>query len=166
MLFRSVSFTDPATGIALLSPAQPLSPQAIAAFASDPVLPGTQVSVAGYAYEDRLPAPVVTLGTVEDIKGLNGEPGLTRLSIAALPGDAGGPVIGANGAVLGMLLPPDTKGRKLPDGVAFAASASALTLLLTGHGLTLAADTATTSATPDAMAAAARGMTVLGSCWQ
>ena len=162
----TVSFTDPASGIAVLSPAQPLSPQAIAAFSSNPVPPGTQVSVAGYAYEDRLPAPVVTLGTVEEIKGLNGEPGLTRLSIATLPGDAGGPVIGANGAVLGMLLPADTKGRQLPDGVAFAASASALTRLLTGHGLTLAADNATTSATPEALAAAARGMTVLVSCWQ
>ena len=160
-----VTFTDPASGVALLTPAKPVAPQAIAAFATGTASLGARVSVAGYAYEDRLPAPVVTLGTVEDGTGLNGEPGLTRLAIATLPGDAGGPVIADTGAVIGMLLPPATTGRQLPAGVGFAASASALTMLLTGQGLTLAASSASTPATPDALAAAARGMTVLVSCW-
>lgn len=162
----TVSFTDPGSGVAVLTPAKPLAPKAIAAFAAGSVPPGAKVSVAGYSYEDRLPAPVLTLGTIEDSTGLNGEAGLTRLAITTLPGDVGGPVIGDNGAVLGMLLPPATTGRQLPEGVAFAASASALTMLLTGHGLTLAASTATSQATPDAMTAAARGMTVLVSCWE
>ena len=162
----TVSFSDPASGLALLTPAKPLAPHAVAAFAAGTANAGARVSVAGYSYEDRLPAPVLTLGTVEDNKGLNGEPGLLRLSITALPGDAGGPVLGNDGAVIGMLLPPDNTGRQLPQGVAFAASASALTTVLTGKGLTIVAATATTEATPDALAAAARGMTVLVSCWE
>jgi hypothetical protein len=139
----------------------------VAAFASAAPRLGAKVSVAGYAYEDKLPAPVVTLGTIEDQQGLNGEPGLTRLSISTLPGDAGGPVIADSGAVLGMLLPASSDaGKQLPAGVAFAASASALTTLLTPQGLTLNAAVDGTAATPDALAKEARGMTVLVSCWE
>ena len=163
----TVSYTDAAAGIALLTPDKPLSPRAVAAFASTPPRLGTKVSVAGYSYEDKLPAPVVSLGTIEDQTGLNGEPGLTRLSISTLPGDTGGPVLADSGAVLGMLLPASADAtQQLPKGVAFAASADALTALLTAHGMTLAASTSTTDATPDALAAAARGMTVLVSCWE
>ncbi len=163
----NVSFTDPATGIALLTPSRQLAPKAVAAFTATPPRLGAAVSVSGYSYQDKLPAPVVTLGTVEDTTGLNDEPGLTRLSIKTLPGDTGGPVLDDTGAVLGMLLPADPKAsRQLPDGVAFAASAASLTSLLTAKGLTLTASTANTPATPDALAAQARGMTVLVSCWE
>ncbi len=163
----TVSFSDPATGIAVLTPAKPLAPKAVAAFAASAAQLGTKVSVSGYSYEDRLPAPVMTIGTVEDTKGLNGETGLTRLTLSALPGDAGGPVFDDTGAVLGMLLPADPAATKqLPQGVAFAASADELMTTLTAHGLTPAASTGTNQATPDALNAAARGMTVLVSCWQ
>jgi peptidoglycan hydrolase-like protein with peptidoglycan-binding domain len=162
----TVSYTDAATGIALLTPEKPLSPRAVAAFATSPGRIGLKVSVSGYSYEDKLPAPVVTLGTVEDTRGLNGESGLTRLSIATLPGDAGGPVFADSGAVLGMLLPASSDAtRQLPEGVAFAASASALTDLLTAQGLVLGAAPETAAATPDALARQARSMTVLVSCW-
>jgi hypothetical protein len=68
-----------------------------------------------------------------------------------------------------MLLPSGAvSGRELPPGVAFAASAAALTEALTnpsGPALTLNAQGSTEKATPDAFNAAARGMTVLVSCW-
>ena len=163
----TVSFQDAALGIAVLTPASPLSPGAVAEFAVAAPRLGAPVSLSGYSYEDKLMAPVVTLGTVEEVKGLNGEPGLTRLSLAALPGDAGGPVLDASGAVLGMLLPPDAKAtRQLPDGVAFAASAATLTAALTAKGLTPKAASLANKPTPDALAAKARGMTVLVSCWE
>ena len=162
----TVAFSDPVLGIAVLTPATPLSPTAVAGFATVAPRPGTRVSLSGYSYEDRLPAPVVTLGTVEEAKGLNGEPGLTRLTLSALPGDTGGPVIDASGAVLGMLLPVDPKAtRQLPEGVAFVASAPALATALTARGLILAA-TPVTAPSTDALNTLARGMTVLVSCWE
>ena len=92
------------------------------------------------------------------------------MTVHALPGDAGGPVLDDSGAVVGMLLASDPAAPKqLPPGVAFAASSTALTQILTnpqGPALTLNAETAPAKATPDALNAAARGMTVLVSCWK
>ena len=162
----SVAFTDTALGIAILTPKTPLSPTSVARFATRSPRLGSRVSLSGYSYEDRLPSPVVTLGTMEDAQGLNGEPGLTRLTLTALPGDAGGPVLDASGGVIGMLLPADSAAaRQLPDGVAFAAAALALTSALTANGLQPTPATNTVALSPDAMAATARGMTVLVSCW-
>ena len=163
----TVSFLDAALGIAVLTPASPLSPGAVAEFAAAPPRPGAPVSLSGYSYEDKLSAPVVSLGTVEETAGLNGEPDLTRLTLAALPGDAGGPVLNANGAVLGMLLPADSAAaRQLPKGVAFATSAGALAAALTEQGLLPTTAAPGAEPTPDALAAKARGMTVLVSCWE
>ena len=162
----TIAFTDPALGIAVLSPSSPLSPSAVAGFASIAPRPGTRVSVAGYSYEDRLPAPVVTLGIVEEALGLDNEPGLTRLTLSALPGDTGGPVLDPGGAVLGMLLAADPKAtRLLPEGVAFAASAPALSAWLSARGLQPGVAASGPAPTPDKLAAMARGMTVLVSCW-
>jgi hypothetical protein len=75
-------------------------------------------------------------------------------------------VLDAYGAVLGMLLPADPKAtRQLPDGVAFAASAAALSASLTAKGIIPAAAASRAEPTANALAAKARGMTVLVSCW-
>ena len=158
---------DAATGIAILQPVTPLAPQAFAQFSSGVVRLGSEIAVAGYSYEDKLPAPVLTFGTLEDEKGLNGEAGLSRLAAPVMPGDAGGPVLDGTGAVLGMLLPPAVKGAKLlPDGVAFAAQAGVIGQALTLAGMAVSPATSTTLATPDALNAAGLGMTVLVSCWE
>ena len=161
-----VTFTDPGLGIALLTPDTTLAPKTIASFASVAQV-GSKVALSGYSYEDKLPAPVVSLGVLEETQGLNAEPGQVRLSLTALPGDVGGPVLDTSGAVLGMLLPPDvTSGKQLPVGVAIATSAAVLVSALSAQGLTPATATTTTAATPDALAAIARNMTVLVSCWE
>ena len=113
---------------------------------------------------------MLTQGTLQERQGLNGEPDLTRLSLNALPGDAGGPVIDSHGVVIGMLLPAmPTGGKHLPAGVAFAVSAATLAEVLTqpqGPALTLAAASGAEDPTPDALNAALRDMTVLVSCWE
>lgn len=158
---------DGATGLAILQPATPLAPQAFARFSSGTVRLGSEIAVAGYSYEDKLPAPVLTFGTLEEEKGLNGEAGVSRLAAPVLPGDAGGPVLDGTGAVLGMLLPPAVKGAKLlPDGVAFAVQAGAIGQALTAAGVVVNPATSTDLATPDALNAAGLGMTVLVSCWE
>ncbi|OYU40730.1 MAG: peptidoglycan-binding protein [Pseudorhodobacter sp. PARRP1] len=158
---------DQASGLAILQPTTPLAPRAFAQFAGGSVRLGSEVAVAGYSYEDKLPAPVLTFGTLEEEKGLNGEAGLSRLAAPVLPGDAGGPVLDGTGAVLGMLLPAAVKGAKLlPDGVAFAAQAGVVSQALTAAGITPSMATSTDLATPDALNAAGLGMTVLVSCWE
>lgn len=165
----SLAHLDSATGIAVLTPATPLAPAAVAQFALQSPRPGSLVALSGYSYEDKLPAPVMTPGVVEETQGLNGEPGLTRLTLAALPGDQGGPVLDGAGDVLGMLVPVKDGGKQLPEGVTFAASSSVLLATLAAAGLTPPEPQATTTTaqpSPDALAARARGMTVLVSCWE
>lgn len=165
-----VIFTDMAKGIALLATEAPIAPRSVASFATQAPPPGSAITVSGYSYGARLSAPVLTQGTLAETKGLNGEPDLMRLSLQALPGDAGGPVIDGQGAVIGMLLAAPTKtARQLPAGVVFAVSSAALSEALTqsqGPALTLAAATASNAPTPDALNAALRDMTVLVSCWE
>ncbi|RID93712.1 peptidoglycan-binding protein [Gemmobacter lutimaris] len=162
----TVVFSDAATGLALLKPAKPLSPPAVAELLTGPARPGQEVAVSGYSYEDTLPAPTLTFGSLEDMKGLDGEAGIARLSLPALPGDAGGPVLDGAGTVIGMLLPRDTAGsRRLPDSVTYAAQAATIAARLTEAGVTPHASARSGALAPEDLNRMARGMTVLVSCW-
>lgn len=160
-----VSASDPATGLVLLTPAKPLSPVATAAFTT--AGEGAEVAVAGYSYEDKLPAPVLTFGTLAATSGLAGEANLNRLALAALPGDAGGPVLTASGAVAGALLPAQKDPKRiLPAGTSFAAPPTAILPFLQKSGIPATPDAGDTAAlTPQDLVARANGMTVLVSCW-
>ncbi len=161
-----VTLTDAASGLALLKPKAPLAPRAVAGFSSAAGRPGSEITVPGYSYEDRLPAPVLTFGTLEDTTGLNGEAGQSRLFLQTLPGDAGGPVLDSTGAVVGMLLPASAEGGKqMPAGVAFALGGSEITRLLAANGLTTQPAAATAPLSPAGLAETAIGMTALVSCW-
>jgi len=162
----SVTLSDAATGLAVVTPARPLSPPGVARFQIAPDRIGAEIAVAGYSYEDRLPAPVLTWGVLEDVKGLDGEAGIKRLAITTLPGDAGGPVVDATGAVLGMLMPaPDGGSRQLPPGVAFATAAAGIAAVLTAAGIPYAEATGGGALPPETLTQVATDMTVLVSCW-
>jgi S1-C subfamily serine protease len=162
----TVTLTNAATGLALVTPATLLSPRAVAELQLAPERVGTEVMVAGYSYEDRLPAPVMTFGSLEAVTGLNGEAGLKRLAIETLAGDAGGPVLDTTGAVIGLLLPPGPPGtRQLPQGVQFAASAAEIARVLAPSGVTPLQAARSTALAPADLAETGSGMTVLVSCW-
>ncbi len=160
-----VAETDAASGLALLQPVTALAPPAVAEFARE-TRPGSGIVVAGYPYEGRLPAPVLTHGAFEEGTGLDGVEGRLRLTVAVQPGDAGGAVINGSGAVLGMLLPQGNSGAQdLPADVVFAADAARIAAILTPAGITPLERADTAALPPETLAREARGMTVLVSCW-
>lgn len=163
----TVALTDAASGLAVLRPVSPLSPPAVAALQAAPDRIGAEVAVAGYSYEDKLSAPVVTFGGLEASVGLNGETGIKQLALNALPGDAGGPVLDATGAVLGMLQPaPVATGRELPPDVAYATDVATITAQLASIGITARQSAQQGTLPPEDLTRQAAQMTVLVSCWQ
>jgi len=158
---------DAGLGVALLKPRAALAPKVTGELETAAPRRGSDIAVAGYPYEDRLDAPVVTFGTLREMQGLNGEPMLARISARTLAGDAGGPVLDASGAVLGMLLPrPADSDRVLPPDEQAVLDAGALAEFLTANGLTPPASARTGSMPAEDVAAAGRAMTVLVSCWE
>ena len=157
--------SDETLGVAVLAPNEPLAPIAIARFRADPPRLQSDVAVAGYSYGGVLNAPTLTFGTLAALSGLGGEANLARLSLEALPGDAGGPVFDAGGSVLGMLLAPESGTRRLPEDVSFAAEGAAIRALLEKAGVTAENGAEAAALDPEDLSRAALGMTVLVSCW-
>jgi len=156
---------DTALGVALLRPANALAPMSVAQLRETDLRLQSDVAVSGYSYEGVLGAPTLTFGKLADVKGLNGEAELTRLALAALPGDVGGPVFDTGGGVVGMLLPAATSSQKLPGDVSFAADAAAIRSLLDGAGSSASSSAETGALAPNDLSRIATGMTVLVSCW-
>jgi len=162
----TVALSDAQTGLAVLVPDRPLAPPGVAAFQTAPERKGAEVAVAGYPYEDRLISPTLTFGSVEALEGLNGEPGLKRLNLPALAGDAGGPVVDGTGAVIGMMLPrAQDAARQLPPDVSFALAASQIEQRLAAQGIVLGMAPAQGALPPEDLSRRARGMTVRVACW-
>ena len=160
-----VAHLDAARGIAVLRPNERLAPRRVAQFRQETPTLMSRIAVAGYSYEGRLGAATVTFGQLAEQRGLDGETHLKRLALEALDGDAGGPVLDAGGSVLGMLVPHDTPGRSLPDGVSFAATNGALNEALAQGGVTPRMAAAGGALSPEALTDHAAEMTVLVSCW-
>jgi hypothetical protein len=157
--------TDDVLGIAVLRPAKALVPGASAAFRVATPRLQTEVSVAGFSYGGILSAPTLTFGRLADLRGLNGEENLKRLDLTALPGDFGGPVLDAGGAVLGMLRAPAMEGRQLPQDVSFSVDAVAIRALLDRLGLPSTEAATTEALHPVDLTRRASAMTVLVGCW-
>ncbi len=161
-----VALSNTALGIAVLRPKESLAPISIARFQSNIPRLQSVVAVAGYSYGGLLGAPTLTFGKLADLRGLNGEESMKRLALAPLDGDAGGPVIDAGGAVLGMLLPEPESGRQLPDGVSFAAKGGAVQEVLTEAGVAAQDTAGIAQIAPEVLTRKAADMTVLVSCWE
>lgn len=161
-----VILTDAALGVAILRPRTALSPLRVATFQETTPRLLSDVAVSGYSYGGILGAPTLTFGQLSDLQGLNGEPNLKRLTLAALEGDAGGPLLDVGGAVLGMLLARADTGRTLPQEVSFAANNNALQEVLAKAGITPHTTTAQDRIPAETLTDRAGDMTVLISCWE
>ncbi|UWR49746.1 serine protease [Phaeobacter inhibens] len=162
-----VAFNDSAAGIAVLRPVEPLAPMAVANLASASARLQSDIAVSGFSYEGVLGAPSLSWGSLQDVKDLTGNAGVSRLQLTSQPGDAGGPVLTTDGAVQGMLLSQSKSATQLPEGVSFAANAESLRSALSSAGVTPKDASAGATALPvGTLTRQASGMTVLVSCWE
>lgn len=160
-----IAAEDSGLGLALLAPSETLAPLSVARLAGSEPRLQSDIAIAGYSFGGVLSAPSLTYGTIEDLKGLDGDTRVKRLSVANEPGDAGGPVFSGTGAVLGMVLDRKTSARQLPDDVAFAAQAPVLQAFLSDNGIATSTDDPTEAIAPEDLTLLAADMTVLVSCW-
>lgn len=156
---------DETLGLAVLRPDSPLAPITSASFQSAEPRLQSDISVAGFSYGGILSAPTLTFGRLADLRGLDGEENVKRLELDPLPGDIGGPVLDASGAVLGMLRPVTEGARQLPQDVSFSVDAAAITDLLSTVGITAAQSNGGQSLHPVDLTQRASAMTVLVGCW-
>ena len=155
----------PALGLALLRPSEPQTPIQVARLATQEPRLQSDIALAGYSFGGLLSAPSISFGTLADIKGLDGDTRVKRLSVTNAPGDAGGPVFDGSGAVLGMLLDAQSGTRTLPGDVAFAAKAPVLAEFLSQNGVNPAASDSAEELAPEDLTLLAADLTVLVSCW-
>jgi hypothetical protein len=161
-----VIHTDEALGLAVIRPNAPLAPAGVAQFQTGVPRLQSEIAVAGYPYGGVLTTPSLTFGRLADIRGLNGEDELKRLSLIAQDGDAGGPVFDNGGAVLGMLLPRASRdGQQLPPEVSFSVDASRIVASLLLADVRLQSTDSVAFLPPEALNQKAVDVTVLVSCW-
>lgn len=162
----SVAYNDPATGVAVLRPTQALAPSTHAGFAQIAPRLRSEIAVAGYPYEGALGAASLNFGTLEELRGLNGDETIQRLALNMEPSEAGAPVLDVNGAVLGMILPEPSTGRALPDGVSFALRGDRMESLLAEAGVqTSAAPVQPEPLSRNALVRHGMELAVLVTCW-
>lgn len=162
----TVLHRDAELGLAVLQPQTPIAPLAVVAFQTGTPRLQSEVAVAGYPYGGLLSAPSLVFGTLADVRGLNGEPEIKRLSVISQEGDSGGPVFDNGGAVIGMLMPPAADGRVLPADVAFSLHSPAITASLDAAGIGFQATDSIAAMTPEMLTRAAADVTVLVACWE
>ncbi|MEM8824667.1 MAG: serine protease [Pseudomonadota bacterium] len=154
-------------GVAVLRPVEALAPVDVAMFASAPGRLRSAVSVGGFPFGGVLGTATLSFGTLEDVRGVDGDPGAMRLALEARDGEVGGPVLDPSGRVAGMLLPdPDLGGRVLPPDVAVAVQAATLRPILAEAGVKVELGAEATAVAPEDLATKAAGMTALVSCWE
>ncbi|WP_424971099.1 serine protease [Dinoroseobacter sp. S76] len=162
-----IRLADAGLGLAVLSPRERVAPMSVARFRDGEARLQSEIAVSGYSYAGLLGAPTLSFGKIADLRGLQGEAELNRLAVEVAPGDAGGPVLGAGGDVLGLLLPrPEAGSRVLPGDVHFATDAEAIAGWLGQSGVEIALGDAGPSLPPERLAMLAGNLTVLVSCWE
>ncbi len=162
----TVVHSDEALGLAVLRPVATLAPMNVALFQTGVPRLQAEVAVAGYPYGGILATPSLTFGRLADLRGLNGEENVKRLSLTAQDGDAGGPVYDNGGAVLGMLLPRVvTGGQVLPPEVSFVLDAEQILASLKDAGINVQTTDTMAFMPPESLTLRAAENTVLVSCW-
>jgi S1-C subfamily serine protease len=162
----SVAFRDDALGLAILRPEQALAPVAVAQLADGAAQMQGDVAVAGFPFDGALSYATTSFGMVSALTGVDGETWQKRLDLRTADSEAGGPVLDATGAVLGMVLPGTAGARMLPDEVTLALAVGSLRDALGQAGVALAPSSDNGGAlNRDQLARLGADIAVRVSCW-
>ena len=151
---------------AILMPETRLVPPVVAQLARNPLNRGDDVVSAGYSYMGKLDFPSVTKGTIDEMRGLDGREDVVRLSIPAMKGDIGGPVLNQAGSVTGMLLDSTSGARSLPENVHMALKSSEIAEQMARLGILVQTNSDKQPVEDLLLAKRARSITALVSCWK
>lgn len=125
--------------LALLKSA--VSPPAVATFSPLTAKLNEDVTVIGYPLAGLLGGINVTRGAISSMTGLRGDELRMQISAPVQPGNSGGPVVAANGAVIGVVVSKldagfiQSKIGDIPQNINFAIRGSAAKLFLALHGV-------------------------------
>ena len=114
----------------------------------------------------KLDFPSVTKGTIDEMRGLDGRDDVVRLSIPAMKGDIGGPVLNQAGSVTGMLLDSTSGARSLPENVHMALKSSEIAEQMARLGILVQTNSDKQPVEDLLLAKRARSITALVSCWK
>ncbi len=81
-----------------------LSGQPVAEFSSNPAMLNSDVTVVGYPLAGLLGGLNVTRGSLTSLKGVGGDGNTMQISAPVQPGNSGGPVLNAEGKVVGVVV--------------------------------------------------------------
>lgn len=140
--------------------------------ASAPPRLGEPVIVAGFPLSDLLASSLnVTSGTISALAGPKNNESLFQITAPVQRGNSGGPVLDANGDVVGVVVSKLNALRvamatgDVPQNVNFAIDGSLARSFIEGQGIELPEPPATAPSTRDAPEKA-RGFTLLLECWR
>ncbi|MDG2341287.1 MAG: serine protease, partial [Paracoccaceae bacterium] len=157
----------PELGLSLLAPKTRVTPIGFATIKASANRINARVAVAGYSFGGTLGSPTLTYGTIAATAGLQGETHLDRLKLAHFASDAGGPVLGSNGEIVGVLNARDTTSdRQLPSDVSFMTDNTALGSFLRQAGVSYTLNVALSNKSGIEIERMARDMSVWISCWE
>jgi peptidoglycan hydrolase-like protein with peptidoglycan-binding domain len=162
----SIAYQDAELGLAVVRPDQALAPLAFARIAPTPGRIRGEVAVAGFPFGGALSYASTTFGSISALEGVDGETWMQRLDLRTGESEAGGPVLDASGAVLGMVLPGTAGQRMLPDEVTLALRSDSLIEAMAGAGVPLqTANGIGPNLNRDQLARLGADIAVRVSCW-
>ena len=151
--------------VAVIRPSDPLAPMAAGTIRDGVPRLGAEIAVAGFPFGGSLGAPTLSFGTLADLQGPSGEADIERLDVSVAEGDAGAPVLGEDGTVIGMVVPAVASGRALPDGVGLALDSAQIVAALREAGVRADISTGERPRTPEDVTRLAGEMATLVTCW-
>ena len=142
----------------------------IAKFSPAPARLNSDVTVVGYPLYGLLGGLNVTRGSVSSLTGLEGRLGEFQMSAAVQPGNSGGPVVDAFGAVVGVVrskldaIKVAESIGDIPQNINFAIRGETAKLFLLGSGVEFQVEDQDQRLAPADLADLASGFTVLIEC--
>ncbi|MCC1494059.1 S1C family serine protease [Cognatishimia sp. F0-27] len=144
--------------------------KAVAVFSASPARLNSDVTVAGYPYSQILGGLNITRGAVSSLRGLLGDAKTLQITAPVQSGNSGGPLLGADGEVLGVVvskldaLAVASNGGDLPQNINFAITGEIAKLFLAQNNVSPALSLDDVPLAPEDLAQTAAKFTSLIEC--